>query len=204
MHHPTDRIIHTTAFVTPVMEHWLEQETAQWVHPTKDRSDDPLHHERSSAENYILLQYRSKPISSVISFFFLPVADRGRRGLAGCCSVADADGAGHSRQPADHRELWRSALAEAVPSGHARHTDHQVGTEGQGQIMACKKRECLVDGKTFGAPPLRIYNKGSTVQNDIYIYIYTHTHTYTHTHIHIYILPNIYIYIYISFIYIFL
>ena len=27
MHHPTDRITHTTAFVTPVMEHWLEQET---------------------------------------------------------------------------------------------------------------------------------------------------------------------------------
>ena len=26
MHHPTDRIIHTTSFVTPVMEHWLEQE----------------------------------------------------------------------------------------------------------------------------------------------------------------------------------
>ena len=25
MHHPTDRIIHTTAFVTPVVEHWLEQ-----------------------------------------------------------------------------------------------------------------------------------------------------------------------------------
>ena len=23
MHHPTDRIIHTTAFVTPVVEHWL-------------------------------------------------------------------------------------------------------------------------------------------------------------------------------------
>ena len=32
MHHPTDRIAHTTAFVTPVMEHWLERETAQWVH----------------------------------------------------------------------------------------------------------------------------------------------------------------------------
>ena len=30
MHHPTDRIIHTTAFVTPVVEHWLEQEIAQW------------------------------------------------------------------------------------------------------------------------------------------------------------------------------
>ena len=26
MHHPTDRIIHTTTFVTPVMEHWLERE----------------------------------------------------------------------------------------------------------------------------------------------------------------------------------
>ena len=24
MHHPTDRIIHTTAFVKPVVEHWLE------------------------------------------------------------------------------------------------------------------------------------------------------------------------------------
>ena len=26
MHHPTDRITDTTAFVTPVVEHWLEQE----------------------------------------------------------------------------------------------------------------------------------------------------------------------------------
>ena len=31
MHHYTDRIAHTTAFVTPVVEHWLERET-------KDRS----------------------------------------------------------------------------------------------------------------------------------------------------------------------
>ena len=29
MHHPTDRIAHTTAFVTPVMEHWLEREIRQ-------------------------------------------------------------------------------------------------------------------------------------------------------------------------------
>ena len=47
MHHPRDRITHTTAFVTPVVEHWLEQEIAQWVHPMKDRSDDPSHHERT-------------------------------------------------------------------------------------------------------------------------------------------------------------
>ena len=46
MHHPTDRITHTMAFVTPVVEHWLEREIAQWVHPMKDRSDDPSHHER--------------------------------------------------------------------------------------------------------------------------------------------------------------
>ena len=32
MHHPTDRITHTTAFVTTVVEHWLEREIAQWVH----------------------------------------------------------------------------------------------------------------------------------------------------------------------------
>ena len=32
MHHPTDRIAHIMAFVTPVVEHWLEREIAQWVH----------------------------------------------------------------------------------------------------------------------------------------------------------------------------
>ena len=29
MHHPTDRIAHTTAFVIPVVEPWLEREIAQ-------------------------------------------------------------------------------------------------------------------------------------------------------------------------------
>ena len=43
-----DRIAHTTAFVTPVVEHWLEQEIAQWVDPMKDRSDDPSHHGATS------------------------------------------------------------------------------------------------------------------------------------------------------------
>ena len=37
-----DRIAHTTVFVTPVMEHWLEREIAQ-----RDRSDNPSHHERT-------------------------------------------------------------------------------------------------------------------------------------------------------------
>ena len=58
MHHPTDRITHTTAFVTPVVEHWLEREIAQWVHHMKDRSDDPSHHERD---------YLSEPIQVLLS-----------------------------------------------------------------------------------------------------------------------------------------
>ena len=32
MHHLTYRLAHTKAFVTPVMEHWLEREIAEWVH----------------------------------------------------------------------------------------------------------------------------------------------------------------------------
>ena len=30
MHHPTDRIAHTTTFVKPIVEHWLEQEIANF------------------------------------------------------------------------------------------------------------------------------------------------------------------------------
>ena len=56
MHHPIDRIAHTMAFVTPVVEHWLEREIAQWVHHMKDRSDDPSHHERTPVpQSYISL-----------------------------------------------------------------------------------------------------------------------------------------------------
>ena len=29
---PPDRLAHTTVFVTPVVENWLERELAQWVH----------------------------------------------------------------------------------------------------------------------------------------------------------------------------
>ena len=61
MHHPIDRIVHTTAFVTPVVEHWLEQEIAQWVRPMKDRSDDPSHHERTLLpQSYISLLLKRK------------------------------------------------------------------------------------------------------------------------------------------------
>ena len=33
MHHPTDRITHTTAFVAPVVEHWLEREILNFKKP---------------------------------------------------------------------------------------------------------------------------------------------------------------------------
>ena len=44
MHHPTDRMTHTTAFVTPVVEHWLEQEIAQWVHVFEQNESVDIKH----------------------------------------------------------------------------------------------------------------------------------------------------------------
>ena len=32
MHNPTERVAHTTTFVTLVVEHWMEWDIAQWVH----------------------------------------------------------------------------------------------------------------------------------------------------------------------------
>ena len=78
MHHSTDRIAHTTAFVTPVVEHWLEREIAQWVHPMKDRSDDPSHNERTLlTRSYISLLWKDgsfinkKPKSYSINQYML-------------------------------------------------------------------------------------------------------------------------------------
>ena len=43
--HRQDNTYHGLCYT--VVEHWLEREIAQWVHSTKDRSDDPSHHERT-------------------------------------------------------------------------------------------------------------------------------------------------------------
>ena len=70
MHHPTDRIEHTTAFVTPVVEHWLERKIAQWVHHMKDRSDNPSHHERMPLpQSYISLPSGASKISNLLICF---------------------------------------------------------------------------------------------------------------------------------------
>ena len=54
---------HTTAFVTPVVEHWLEREIVQWVHSMNDRSDDPSHHERTLLpRSYISLHLNSMTV----------------------------------------------------------------------------------------------------------------------------------------------
>ena len=52
--HTQDSTYHS--FITPVVDHWLEWEIAQWVHPMKDRSDNPSHHEWALLPwSYILL-----------------------------------------------------------------------------------------------------------------------------------------------------
>ena len=57
--HVQDKIAHTTAVVTPVVEHWLEREIAQWVHhegsirrPIAPRAN------ALTTEIYLALQYR--------------------------------------------------------------------------------------------------------------------------------------------------
>ena len=44
-----DRIAHTMAFVTPVVEHWLEREIVQWVPPWRI---DPTTHRTMSEHSY--------------------------------------------------------------------------------------------------------------------------------------------------------
>ena len=39
--------LHIPQPVTSVVEHWLGRKIAKWVHPMKDRSDNPSHHERT-------------------------------------------------------------------------------------------------------------------------------------------------------------
>ena len=72
MHHHTDRIVHTTTFVTPDVEYWLEREIAQWVHPMKDRSDDQMLLPRS---------YISLPTTTTTTIKLINKIDRNKQGL---------------------------------------------------------------------------------------------------------------------------
>ena len=75
MHHPTDRIAHTTAFVTPVVEHWLEREIAQWVRPMKDRSDDPSHHERTLLPRSYISLWRETADQRPVEFTVIKIVN---------------------------------------------------------------------------------------------------------------------------------
>ena len=66
-----DRITHTTVFVTPVVEHWLELEIAQWV---KDRFDNLSHHERTLLpRSYISLPSHHERTLLPRSYISLPL-----------------------------------------------------------------------------------------------------------------------------------
>ena len=70
MHFSIDRTVHTTAFDKPVVDHCLEREIAEWVHPMKDRSDDPSHYEGTLLpRSYISLPYNL--IDAVIIIIFI-------------------------------------------------------------------------------------------------------------------------------------
>ena len=60
MHHLTDRITYSTAFITPVAEHWREREIAQWVRyegssrrPLANALTMELHHTPFSYNNAV-------------------------------------------------------------------------------------------------------------------------------------------------------
>ena len=87
MNHPTDRIAHTTVFVTPVVEHWLEREIAKWVLPIKDRSDDPSHHERTLLpRSYISLPIKSEHDLSLNSPLFAEAMNALLNPILPCCT----------------------------------------------------------------------------------------------------------------------
>ena len=64
MHHPTDRMTHTTAFVTPVVEHWLEREIAQWV---KNETNDSRLHLNGSLARYLRLGCKYRVLIPVLA-----------------------------------------------------------------------------------------------------------------------------------------
>ena len=76
MHNPTDMITHTMAFVTPVMEHWLEREMAQWVHPMKDRTmSKHSYHGATSRYIYLLCFLLGFLLLLLLSYFLYIMLD---------------------------------------------------------------------------------------------------------------------------------
>ena len=53
MHHPTDMIVYVTAYIPQFVDHWMEQEVAQWVHQAEWFDDPPRRDRRSSTELHL-------------------------------------------------------------------------------------------------------------------------------------------------------
>ena len=79
MHQPTDRIAHTMAFVIPVVEHWLEREIAQWVHPMNDRSNDPFYLWLYGVEHIVKDHLESKKVNQLppLHGLLFPISSKG-------------------------------------------------------------------------------------------------------------------------------
>ena len=59
--HRQDNTYHGLCYIS--LDHWLERIIAQWVHPMKDRSDDPSHHELTLLpRSYISLPYTEQNV----------------------------------------------------------------------------------------------------------------------------------------------
>ena len=73
MHHPTDRIVHTTAFVTPVVEHWLEREIDATVdHTDKQRENNGVLLSVSTARSYricLIYQFYTSSYANLIVIY---------------------------------------------------------------------------------------------------------------------------------------
>ena len=72
MHHPADRIAHTTAFVTPVVEHWLEREIVKRNYYSTSCSKKLLYNIACKAINEKAGRYQVRiSISDPTVFLFL-------------------------------------------------------------------------------------------------------------------------------------
>ena len=127
MHHTTDGISHTTAFVTPVVEHWLEREIAQWVHhegsirrpiaPLANALTTVLHHapdrERERKPVGLLLS-----ISSKGSFICIIPQDNTYHGL---CYTSRGALAKYGKMKFKHRTVYNKNRSTQFCSAICRH-----------------------------------------------------------------------------------
>ena len=62
MHHPTDKITHTTAFGTPVVEHWLEREIAR----EREREKKKKKKKKKNYALYLIIHIQNNAICMVL------------------------------------------------------------------------------------------------------------------------------------------